>query len=284
MKKVTIIAEVGINHNGDIKTAKRLIDAAKFAGANYVKFQKRNIDSVYTQEVLNGLRESPWGTTQREQKAGLEFGKEEYRIIDAYCKDKDIQWFASPWDLISFNFLEEFKPLVQKVASALLTHTKLLTAMAERRVLTYISTGMSTMVEINAAVTIFDKLQCPFIVLHCNSSYPMDNKDANLLMIPRLKDLYKNLTYFKGVGYSGHEVGLDISIAAVALGAIVIERHITLDRTMYGSDQAASVEPMGFYRLVNYIRSIEIALGVPEKIVTAKEEECKKKLRRSLDL
>ena len=284
MEQVTVIAEVGINHNGDIETAKRLIDAAKFAGANYVKFQKRDIDSVYSQDVLNGHRESPWGTTQREQKAGLEFGQEEYEIIDGYCREKDIKWFASPWDLISLKFLTNFKPQVQKMASALLTHKKLVEEMASNRLLTYISTGMSTLEEIDDVVKVFNHWSCPFIIMHCNSSYPMDNKDANLLMMNEYNKIYKNNKFFRGVGYSGHEVGLDISIAAVALGAIAIERHITLDRSMYGSDQSASIEPMGFYRLINYIRSVEIALGVPEKIVTAKEEECKMKLRRNKDL
>ena len=280
MKKVTVIAEVGINHNGDIEMAKRLIDAAKFAGADYVKFQKRNIDSVYSQEVLNGLRESPWGTTQRDQKAGLEFGQEEYEIIDGYCREKDIKWFASPWDLVSLKFLTSFKPQVQKMASALLTHKKLVEEMASNRLLTYISTGMSTLEEIDDVVKVFNHWSCPFIIMHCNSSYPMDNKDANLLMMNEYNKIYKNNKFFRGVGYSGHEVGLDISIAAVALGAIAIERHITLDRSMYGSDQAASLEPNGLKKMVEYIRVAEKCLGDGIKTISDVEMECRKKLRR----
>jgi len=284
MSKTFIIAECGINHNGNIEIAKKLIESAKKAGCDAVKFQKRNINKVYTKEMLDSFRESPWGKTQREQKEGLEFNKIKYDIINAYCKMLDIEWFASPWDLDSFQFLKQYNLKYYKIPSPLLTHKPLLKAVANERIYTFISTGMSTIEEIEDAVKIFEDACCEYELMHCNSAYPMLPCDANLLMIKTLQKKYFKYNYCKGIGYSGHEVGLGISIAAVALGATSIERHITLDRTMYGTDQASSVEPSGLNRLVQHIREIEIALGDGIKKVTEQEEKIKIKLRRDNDI
>ncbi len=273
-KHVFVTAEIGINHNGDLDIAKQLIDWAYLSGCDAVKFQKRTIDKVYTQEYLNSYRESPWGTTQREQKEGLEFGKEEYDIIDAYCKEKRIAWYASAWDIEAQLFLRQYNLQYNKIASAMLTNMELLQTVAEERKYTFIATGMSTYNEIDEAIEIFEKNKCPFELLHCNSTYPMKNEDANLLLIPMLKERYK-----VKVGYSGHETGRIVSTAAVALGATSIERHITLDRTMYGSDQAASLEAEDFQRLVKDIRVIEKALGNGEKVLSKAEADVRKKLR-----
>ena len=272
---IFITAEIGINHNGDLNIAKKLIDGAVFAGANAVKFQKRTIEKVYTKEELDKPRESPWGTTNREQKEGLEFGKKEFDEIDRYCKEKGIYWFASAWDLDSQEFLRQYNCKFNKIASAMLTHKKLLEMIIDEKKHTFISTGMSTMEEIEKVVKMFRDYNCPFELMHCNSTYPMKDEDANLSMIPVLSEHFKC-----NVGYSGHEVGLITTCAAVALGATSVERHITLDRSMYGSDQAASIEVMGFYRLVKYIRTVEVALGEPIKIVTKEEQNIKKKLRK----
>ena len=270
-----IIAEIGINHNGSVDIAKKLIDGAAFSGADAVKFQKRTIEKVYTKEELDKPRESPWGKTNREQKKGLEFGKKQYDIIDKYCKEKGIKWFASAWDTDSLRFLKQYKLKYNKVASAMLTHRELVEMISKEKKYTFISTGMSTLNEIQRVVDVFKKNKCPFELMHCNSTYPMKDYEANLRLIPFLRKKFKC-----NVGYSGHEVGLITTCAAVALGATSVERHITLDRSMYGSDQAASVEIMGFYRLVEYIRTIESALGNEKKIVTDQEQEIKKKLRR----
>ena len=276
---VFIIAEVGINHNGDINIAKKLIDGAIFSGCDAVKFQKRDIEKVYSKEVLDTARQSPWGTTTREQKMGLEFTEEAYDEIDRYCKEKGIIWFASAWDTASQKFLKKYDLKYNKVASAMLTHKKLLEMIADEGKHTFISTGMSSLEEIDAAIRIFRDKKCSFELMHTNSTYPMKDEEANLLLIPSLRERYKC-----NVGYSGHEVGLSTSIAAVAIGATSLERHITLDRAMYGSDQAASVEVMGFYRLVDYVRNVEKALGKPEKTITPTEEKISKKLRRINDL
>ena len=271
---VFITGEIGINHNGDLGIAKKLIDVASFAGCNAVKFQKRTVEEVYTQEELNKYRESPWGTTNREQKLGLEFGEKEFDEIDNYCKEKGIEWFASAWDIKSQHFLRKYKLKYNKVASAMLTVKPLLEAIAEEKRYTFISTGMSTMDEISNAIEIFKKANCPFELMHTVSTYPMKDENANLRMIPTLM---KN--FGCKVGYSGHEVGLQISLAAVAIGATSIERHITLERTMYGSDQAASVEPSGLIRLVRDIRIIEKAMGTGEKTIIDAEKTVKEKLR-----
>lgn len=269
-----IIAEIGINHNGDMALAKKLIDTAVIAGCDAVKFQKRTVDKVYTKEYLDSPRQSPWGETQRAQKEGLEFGKKEYDEIDCYCKEKDIAWFASAWDIDSQRFLQQYDCKYNKVASAMLTNDELLEEIAGEGKYTFIATGMSTLEEIDHAVEIFKKHNCPFELMHCNSTYPMPMEDANLKLIKVLADRYKC-----NVGYSGHEAGTLVSTCAVAAGATSIERHITIDRTVYGSDQKASIEPYELCTLVKDIRDTEKIMGTGEKILTAAEEEVKKKLR-----
>lgn len=272
--KTFIIAEIGINHNGDLNITKKLIDGAVFAGADAVKFQKRTLEKVYTKEELDKPRESPWGTTNREQKEGLEFGVKDYTEIDLYCKEKGIEWFASAWDIDSQLFLQQFDCNYNKVASALLTHLELLEIIASEKKYTFISTGMSTMEEIRTAINIFKNHDCPFELMHCNSTYPMKNEDANLAVIKTLRDKFNCK-----VGYSGHETGRVISTAAVALGATSIERHITLDRSMYGSDQAASITVFDFSLLVSDIKTVVSGLGSEEKRVLDTEVPIREKLR-----
>lgn len=271
---VFIIAEIGINHNGDMEIAKRLIDWAVLSGCDAVKFQKRTVDKVYTKEYLDSYRESPWGTTQRAQKEGLEFGRPAYDEIDRYCKEKGIEWFASAWDIDALKFLRQYDLKHNKIASAMLVNDELLEAVASEGKYTFIATGMSTYEEIDHAVGIFQKYQCPFELMHCNSTYPMKNEDANLRLIPILKERYG-----VRVGYSGHETGRIVSLSAVAVGATSLERHITLDRAMYGSDQAASLEVDDLQRLVKDIRIIQKALGNGEKVMSQAEEAVRKKLR-----
>ncbi len=271
---IFIIAEIGINHNGSIGIAKQLIDVAKDAGADAVKLQKRTIDLVFPKEMLDSPRESPWGTTQRVQKEGLEFGLKEYQEIDAYCKKKRIEWFASAWDLESQKFLRQFDYKYNKIASAMIVYEDLLKEVASEKKHTYISTGMTEFEQIDRAVEIFRKAGCPFELMHCVSTYPMDDEDANLNCIKTLRDRYQC-----DVGYSGHEVGLAISYAAAALGITSLERHITLDRAMYGSDQASSVEPAGFRQLVGAVQKIEKAMGNGNRIISHKEIPISKKLR-----
>lgn len=271
---IFIIGEIGINHNGDLDIAKKLIDVAVLAGADAVKFQKRTIDVVYTKEDLDKPRESPWGTTNRQQKMGLEFSAAQYGEIDAYCKSKGIEWFASAWDVDSQKFMRQFNLKYNKVASAMLTRKDIMEAVAEEGRYTFISTGMSTWEEIDAAVDLFRKKNCPFELMHTVSTYPMADEDANLKMIPVLAERYGCK-----VGYSGHEVGLAVSYAAAALGATSLERHITLSRAMYGSDQAASVEPSGFMQLCGAVRKIQKALGTGERSLSEAELAIRKKLR-----
>ena len=269
------IAEIGINHNGDLELAKKLIDEAKAAGFNAVKFQKRDINLVYDEALLSSFRESPWGTTQRQQKEGLEFGKKEYNEIDQYCKNKDIYWFASAWDINSLKFLDNYDLKYQKVASAMIIDKNLLIEIAKRKKYTFISTGMSTTKDIDQAVEIFRELSCPFELMHCVSTYPMKPENANLNTIDALKRRYNC-----PVGYSGHESGLAVSLAAFSKGISSLERHITLDRSMYGSDQAASLEPKGARELISIIKKMEISFG-EEKLgfVLDEEIEIAKKLR-----
>ena len=274
---VKIIAEIGINHNGDMNIVKKLIDTAVDARCDAVKFQKRNIEIVYSKGLLDAPRESPWGKTQRDQKNGLELSLENYLEIQLYCKEKKIDWFASAWDIESQNFLRQFNCLYNKVASAMIVSEEYLKEVASEKRHTFISTGMSNMDQIKTAVEIFKKNNCSFELMHTVSTYPMPDSDANLLCIPMLKNEFKC-----NVGYSGHETGLAISYAAVALGATSIERHITLDRTMYGSDQAASIEPHGLRQLVGAIRKIEISLGDGVKKTTKGEIEVAEKLRAHL--
>ena len=274
---VKIIAEIGINHNGDMNIVKKLIDVAIDAKCDLVKFQKRTVEKVYSKEILDSARESPWGKTQRDQKNGLELSYENYSEIDKFCKLKKIDWFASAWDLESQKFLRKFNCKYNKVASAMLISKEYLKAVASEKRHTFISTGMSDMEQIKLAVEIFKDMSCPFELMHTVSTYPMPDADANLMCIPMLKAKFNC-----DVGYSGHETGLAISYAAVALGASSIERHITLDRTMYGSDQAASIEPHGLRQLVGAIRKIEISLGDGIKKVTKGELEVAQKLRAHL--
>lgn len=269
-----IIAEIGINHNGNLKLAQRLIDTAVIAGCDAVKFQKRTIDKVYTQEYLDQPRQSPWGSTQRDQKEGLEFGKAEYDLLDSYCKEKEITWYASAWDLESQYFLQQYDCRYNKIASAMLTNEELLVEVAREGKYTFLATGMSTMDEIDRAVSIFRELQCPFELMHCNSTYPMPLKDANLSMLHTLRD-----RFCCPVGYSGHEEGTLVSSCAAALGAASIERHITLDRSMYGSDQKASIEPNELYKLVRDIRAVEKMIGEGKKFLTEAELNVRQKLR-----
>ena len=270
-----ITAEIGINHNGSIEIAKKLIDVASSAGCDAVKFQKRNVEKVYLKKVLDTYRESMWGTTTREQKLGLEFSEKQYTEIDQYCKKKKILWYLSCWDVDSQIQMRKFKTKYNKVASAMLLHTKLLETIAEEGKYTFISTGMSTMNEISNAVKIFRNHDCPFELMHSHSAYPMPPHEANLKMIQTLGKKFKCK-----VGYSGHEISsYSICLAAVLLGATSIERHITLDRSMYGSDQAASLEHSGLVRLVRDIREHAIYLGNGKKIIWDSELPAQKKLR-----
>jgi N-acetylneuraminate synthase len=273
-RDVFIIAEIGINHNGDLDVARRLIDAAVEAGCDAVKFQKRTIDTVYTQEVLDGPRESPWGTTQREQKEGLEFNKDEYDAINEYCDIKRIQWSASAWDCDSQEFLRSYNLPFNKVASAMITHLPLMEMIAEEGRHTYISTGMSTYEDIDKAVEIFNKHNCPFTLFHCVSTYPAKEEDSNLSVMNTLRNRYNC-----PVGFSGHEEHTLPSVLSAALGASAIERHITLDKNMYGSDQSASLELDEFKSMVQSIREVTTILGNSEKQVLDAEVPIAQKLR-----
>jgi len=275
---IFIIADAGINHNGDINIAKKLIKLAKDTGCDAVKFQKRTIDLVYSKEILDSSRESPWGTTQREQKEGLEFNLEDYKEIDRYCKGLGIEWFASAWDLESLKFLRQFNCKYNKIASTMIVSESFLKEVAKEGKYTFISTAMSDLKIIDKAVKIFKDANCPFELMHCIGIYPMNHKDANLRAIKTLRDRYNCK-----VGYSGHESGLAVSYGATALGATSIERHITLDRAMYGSDQAASVERAGLQALVGVIRKIEEALGDGEIKVLEGEKPIAAKLRAHLE-
>jgi len=275
-KRVFVIAEIGLNANGDVSIAKDLILKSKESGCDAVKFQKRTIEAVYSKEELDYFRESPWGNTNRKQKNGLEFSREQYDEIDQYCKQINFLWFASAWDTESQVFLRKYDLLYNKIASALLTHKKLLNMVAEEKKYTFISTGMSDLTQIREAVEVFRSKDCEFELLHCNSTYPMKNEDANLRVIKTLRN-----EFGCDVGYSGHETGRVVSVAAVALGATSIERHITLDKTMYGSDQAASIEISELKRLVEDIRQVELALGSSEKRVLETEIPIMKKLRKN---
>lgn len=272
-----IIGEIGINHNGDLTLAKELIDKCADAGFDAVKFQKRTIDKVYSKEFLDSQRESPWGNTQRDQKNGLEFNFEQYSEIDNYCKSKGILWSASCWDIDSVDFMMQFDIKFHKIASPMLLNMPLLKKVAETKIKTFISTGMSNIEEISEAVEIFESRNCPYELMHCNSTYPMKEENANLKCILTLKERFKC-----SVGYSGHESGLlKVCTAAVAIGATSIERHITLDRTMYGSDQASSIEAQG-YTLKNFIdvlRLIPKIMGNGQKVVTNDELPIKEKLQ-----
>tara|TARA_B100000900_G_C20588190_1_gene720517 strand:- start:167 stop:1015 length:849 start_codon:yes stop_codon:yes gene_type:complete len=257
IKKPYLIAEIGINHNGDTNIVKQLIDNAVEAKFDAVKFQKRDVNLVYSKEILDAPRKSPWGETQRDQKNGLELGKKDFEIIDDYCNKKKIDWFASAWDLNSLQFLDEFKNIkYHKIASAMIVDKKFLIEVSKRKKHTFISTGMSTKDDIQYAVNTFKENNCSFELMHCVSTYPMKVEDANLVTIQSLKKIFNC-----NVGYSGHENGVAVSLAAVMMNISSLERHITLDRTMYGSDQAASLEKKGMINLTASIEKMLIALG-----------------------
>ncbi len=278
MKRTYIIAEIGINHNGSMTTAKKLIDIAALSGCDCVKFQKRDPEVCVPEHQKSVMRSTPWGEmTYLEYKHKVEFSEEQYDEIDAYCQNKGISWTASPWDLGSLDFLLSYDttPFI-KLPSALLTDTELLTASAKSGKKIILSTGMSTLGEIDEAVEILrSHAGDNFALLHCNSSYPAPLEDLNLSCIKTLKDRYNC-----EVGYSGHEFRLGTTVAAVYLGASILERHITLDRTMWGSDHMSSVEPQGLIKLVKGVRELETALGNGTKVVTEAEEKIKKKLRK----
>ena len=276
---VYVIAEIGINHNGSMEICKDLIDIATESGCDAVKFQKRDIDQVYTQEFLDSPRESPWGSTQREQKMGLEFSAEQYKEIDKYCKEKDIDWFASAWDLKSQKFLQQFDCKHNKVASAMIVFPELLRMIAREGKHTFISTGMSTYNDIQKAVDIFREESCPFELMHTVSTYPMKIEDANLNVISTLRRKFNC-----DIGYSGHEVGLTVSYTAVAMGITSLERHITISRAMYGSDQSASIEPHGIQTLVAKVREIEKAMGDGKKRILEDEIPIANNLRQHINI
>ena len=272
---VYIIGEIGINHNGDMEVAKQLIDAAVDAGCDAVKFQKRTPELCVPEEQRDKMRHTPWGyISYMDYREKVEFGKEQFSEIVDYCKKEKIDWQASAWDEPSVDFLEQFDPILHKAPSASLTDTALLKKMRQQNKPLILSTGMSEMEQIKAAVDLIgtDDL----VLAHCTSTYPCPPEELNLKMIETLRDMYPC-----PVGYSGHEIGLPTTVAAVALGACVIERHITLDRAMWGSDQAASIEPGGLRRMVKYIRVVEQALGDGIKTVYESEKNSLEKLRRA---
>ena len=270
-----LIAEIGINHNGDMSVTKKLIDEAKIAGFDAVKFQKRNIDKVYSKKLLDSVRDSPWGTTQREQKEGLEFDQSQYEEIDNYCKAKNIIWFASAWETDSLDFLDQFDLKYNKIASAMIVDSNFLNQVALKKKHTFISTGMSTLENIENATNIFKKNDCSFELMHCVSTYPCKPEDVNLKAINSLKEKFNCK-----VGYSGHENGVVISLAAYTLGISSLERHITLDRTMYGSDQSASLEIKGMRELINGIKKIDYSLGDGKLgLILDEEKKIAEKLR-----
>lgn len=268
-----IIAEIGINHNGDIEIAKKLIDLAKVAGCDAVKFQKRTVDVVYSPEELAKPRESPYGNTNGDLKYGLEFELEEYQEIDRYCKEKKFHWFASCWDEGSVDFIDQFDVPCYKIASACLTDDELVRHTRSKGRPIVLSTGMSTVEQVDHAVEILDKDD--LAILHATSTYPAYYEEINLSVIPMLRERYR-----VPVGYSGHETGIPTSVAAVALGACIVERHITIDRTMWGSDHAASLGPSGILQMVRDIRLLEMAMGDGIKRVIEREMPVIKKLRR----
>ena len=279
MKRTHIIAEIGINHNGDLETAKKLINVANVAGCDSVKFQKRNPDVCVPEHQKNILRQTPWGEMKYiDYKHRMEFGKEEFDEIDAHCKEVGIAWSASAWDLDSLQFLEQYDLPYIKIASAMLTHSELINAARETGKKIILSTGMSTVDEVIRAVSILEKDgNKNYALLHCNSSYPAPLEELNLSAIKTLMSMFGC-----EVGYSGHEYRLDSNVhtvSAIYLGATIIERHITLDRTMWGTDQSCSVEPQGLIKLVKGVRELELSYGTGEIGVTESEKPVRLKLR-----
>ena len=275
--KTYIIAEIGINHNGDLQIAKRLIDVAQSSGCDAVKFQKRNPDICVPEHQKSIMRETPWGNMKYiDYKYKVEFGKKEYDEIDKHCKDRGIAWSASPWDIDSLKFLLKYDIPFIKIPSALLTNDNLIIESCKSGKKIILSTGMSTEKEIDHAVSLLKKHAKDFAILHCNSSYPAPLEDLNLSYIKKLKEKYNCQ-----VGYSGHEFRLGTTVSTVYLGAEILERHITLDRTMWGSDHMCSVEPQGLIKLVKGVRELEESYGDGVKRVTDAEEIIRKKLRNS---
>ena len=271
-----VIAELGTNHMGDIEIAKKIIDIAANAGCDAVKLQKKNVEKMYTKKFLDSPLDSPWGTTQREMRLHREFSDKEFKQIDTYCKKKKIPWFVSCWDVESQKQMRKFKTKYNKIASAMLVHTKLLEIVAQEKKYTFIATGMSTLNDIAKAVKIFRKHKCSFELMHCHSAYPMPPEEANLKLIPFLAK-----KFHCKVGYSGHEVAAtNISIPAILLGATSIERHVTIDRTAFGHDQAASLEPKGLMQLMRDVRIVDKILGDGKKRVWKSEIDTRKKLRQ----
>lgn len=276
-KKISVIADIGINHQGSVKTACNLVEVAKDAGCDYVKFQKRTPEKCVPESIKNAIYESPFGRMLYiDYRKKIELSGSDYIEIDRFCHVIGIQWFASAWDLESFGFLVQMGIKKHKIASAMLGNETLLKAVAEQRKHTYISTGMSHLQEIDNAVCIFENARCPYTLMACNSSYPCEAKDVNL---KRIDTLYKRYPMSLGIGYSGHERGIQLSVSAAAMGACCIERHITLDRTMKGSDHAASLEPSGIKKLVRDIRILESAMGDGSLEITDAEIPVRKKLR-----
>lgn len=272
--QIHFVAEIGINHNGSLDITKQLIDLAKRSGCDSVKFQKRTIDIVYSKNVLDTPRESPWGTTTRQQKEGLEFDENAYSEIDSYAKSINMPWFASAWDIPAQDFIEKFNVPYNKIASALGTHIPFLERVAKEKKLTFLSTGMMNLEQIDKAVDVFKKSECPFVLMHTTSVYPCPESSLNLKALNTLRDRYQ-----VPVGYSGHESTVMPTLVAAVLGAIVIERHITLDRAMYGSDQAASLAEKGLTQLIDEIRRLPAALGDGVKKLEDGELSVAQKLR-----
>ena len=273
---VFLTAEIGTNHMGSIDITKKIIDVAADAGCDAVKFQKKNVEKIYAKKFLDSPLESPWGTTQREMRLHREFNDIQFKQIDTHCKRKKIPWYVSCWDINSQISMRKFKTKYNKVASPMLVHKKLLEVIAEEKKYTFIGTGMSTIKQIENAVNIFKKHGCHFELMHCNSAYPMPESEANLRVICTLKN-----KFHCEVGYSGHETGAtDVSVPAIMLGASSLERHVTLNRTFYGHDQAASLEPVGIRRLVRDVKGIEKILGDGKKRVWDSELVAQKKLRQ----
>ena len=274
MSNCFLIGEIGINHNGSLDIAKKLIEEAKIAGFDAVKFQKRDINVVYTKDFLDSPRKSPFGETQRAQKEGLEFNLSDYWEIDKYCKKKEIEWFVSCWDINSQIAMRVFSTKWNKVASAMATNKDFLEVVASEKKKTFVSTGMTKIEEIEEIVKIFKKHDCPLILLHTVSTYPSAEENLNLNCIVTLKEKFD-----VPIGYSGHESGVSPSLMAVVLGAEVLERHITLDRAMYGSDQSASLEPAGMKSLCGSVRKVDICLGDGVKRIIPEENLIANKLR-----
>lgn len=275
LKKPFLIGEIGINHNGSISLAKKLINLAATSGFNAIKFQKRDPDISTPEDQKSKLRQTPWGEmTYLDYKKKIEFGSKEFDEIDKYCKKKNIIWFASAWDISSQKFLKKYNCKYNKVASAMLTNISLLEKIAEEKKLTFISTGMSTMSDISKAINIFKKKKCKFILMHCVSTYPCPIENLNLNLITTLKKKFKC-----EVGYSGHESSVSPSLIAYLLGARYIERHITLDRSMWGTDQAASLSESGMHNLSALLNKAPLVFGDGKKILSKQEKDMLNKFK-----